>query len=85
MQIEVSNINSSVIKKIAYDSTLNQLLIEFASSSFVYSEVDQDTVSDFLLSDSKGSFFATHIKHHYKSTKVKKIEVSKQISVMIPC
>lgn len=63
--------DSSTIKKVYYDPTTKNLLIEFKNGGeYLYREVDPTVYQDFLGSESAGRFFASHIKDVFEFQKV---------------
>jgi hypothetical protein len=59
-------VDSSSIEAIRYDSDNTELYVQFISgATYVYSNVDESTVAEFLDADSKGSYFNRIIKPSY--------------------
>ncbi len=61
--------NSSSIKGFEFDNTV--LIVEFTGGSkYMYKGVSMDLVESFMTSESKGKFFAMHIKDKFVTEKV---------------
>lgn len=69
--MEVIKIESSNIDAIGYDLEKKLLEIVFKSGArYRYFRVDQEVFSDLMDSDSKGRFFASHIKGRFDFERV---------------
>lgn len=65
--MERVNVVSTNIEFIEYDSDNSILKVGFTNGrSYEYKEVTQQTFNDFKEADSKGKFFAKHIKNKFK-------------------
>lgn len=61
-------VGSSAVKSIGYDANLSLLEVTLeGSNTYRYEGVGKYTVMDFLLSESKGTFYNTYIKGKYAS------------------
>jgi hypothetical protein len=60
---------SSNIEALGYSNSHSQLFVMFKSGRvYVYDGVGEDVFRGMLAAESKGSYFARKIKHHYPST-----------------
>lgn len=60
------DVKSSNIKSVSYDEERAKLYIKFHTKKiYVYSKVPRLKYTELMLSDSKGSFFASHIKKQF--------------------
>jgi len=60
------DVKSSNIKAVAYDESSMKLYIKFHTKKvYVYSKVPRITYTGLMVSDSKGSFFASHVKKQF--------------------
>ena len=83
MKINITNIDSSIIKSVTYDYQKLELQIEFAGEAkYRYSDVGNHFVIDFLEAESKGKYINS-IKNNYECEKVESNGTSGQPSVLI--
>ena len=61
---------SSNIRRVGYDADTQDLTVEFAGGSYVYSGVDKGTADVLAADPSPGSFFARHVKTRYPTRKL---------------
>lgn len=60
-------VNSTNVKAVAYDEKSGTLSVEFNGGNiYEYFDVDEQTFEDLLSASSKGSFFNTRIKNHFR-------------------
>ncbi|MDP2629667.1 MAG: KTSC domain-containing protein [Candidatus Harrisonbacteria bacterium] len=65
-------IQSSDIKSIGYDPETRILEVEFHSGRiYQYANIGENVHHELMKSDSKGSYFNTHIRDQYQNTKVR--------------
>ncbi len=62
--------HSSNVKRVGYDDDTQELTVEFAGGSYVYSEVSKQTATDLAADSSPGGFFARHVKNRYPTRKL---------------
>lgn len=59
-------VESSNIKAIGYDESLNKLFIQYKSEKiYFYNDVSKEVYTSFLNSESKGKFYYSQIKGKY--------------------
>jgi hypothetical protein len=65
---EMIFVDSSNIEAIGYESSTMELHVRFSKSgkTYVYYSVEEHVHSEFMQSDSKGSFLNSRIKHNYQ-------------------
>ena len=69
--MERKQVDSSNISSIGYDENSNTLEVEFHSGSvYQYFDVPLNVYNGFIEADSKGQYFAQHIKGYYRYVKV---------------
>lgn len=57
---------SSVVRRIVYDATKAELVIELTSGkTYVYEEVPRETYDAFLAAPSKGAFYNAQIRDEF--------------------
>ena len=71
MAVEWKLVESSNVATIGYDEETNELHVQFKSGAeYIYSDVPQDVVQEFLDADSKGKFLNERIKGIYSFEKI---------------
>ncbi len=65
--IEWVNVRSSAIRKIGYDSSSNQMYIDFEDSDpfYTYCRVPENIFKSFITARSVGGYYHQHIKDRY--------------------
>ena len=66
----VATPQSSNIRRVGYDDDTQDLTVEFAGGSYVYSGVSKQTAADLAADSSPGSYFARHVKNRYPTRKL---------------
>lgn len=62
---------SSVIRRFVYDQTEHQLWVEFTTGRrYVYEDVPEEVATTFRTAFSKGVYFNTRIRDHFKFREV---------------
>ena len=62
---------SSVIRRFVYDQTEHQLWVEFTTGRrYVYEEVPEEVATTFRTAFSKGVYFNTRIRDHFRYREV---------------
>lgn len=62
---------SSVIRRFAYDQTEHQLWVEFTSGRrYVYEDVPEEVATTFRTAFSKGIYFNSRIRDHFRHREV---------------
>ena len=70
MIIEIKRLDSSIIEKFGYDTNKQQMLIEFSGGSqYLYKDVNEIVVSEFMDAESKGKYI-NEIKKNYEFDRV---------------
>lgn len=70
MIIEITKLNSSIIEKFAYNTNEQEMLVEYkGGSQYLYKNVNEIVVSEFIDADSKGKYI-NEIKKDYEFEKV---------------
>ncbi|MGC2517867.1 MAG: KTSC domain-containing protein [Burkholderiales bacterium] len=62
MPMIYTDVNSTAIASIGYDPTTGELEVTFTNGASYTYTVDPVTYENFLAADSKGSFYARHIR-----------------------
>ncbi len=69
--MEMKSVKSSNINAVGYDSAKKTLRVEFSSgATYEYSGVSAETHAAFLKANSRGSYFAKHIRNSHKGKKL---------------
>lgn len=69
--MERTAVSSSNISSIGYDQESNTLEVEFHSGAvYQYFDVPLNIYQEFMAADSKGQYFAQHIKGYFRYVKV---------------
>lgn len=64
------NVDSSNLRKVAYDSSNSDLYVEFIKSGvYVYHNVSQEIYTALLNAESKGRFLIYNVKPYYSFSK----------------
>ena len=66
----MKSVRSGTMKAIGYDEETQTLIVEFYSGIYVYDTVPADVHRKLMASDSKGKFFASHIRNKYDTLKL---------------
>lgn len=61
---------SSNVVRVGYDDETEEMTVEFAGGSYVYSGVSAQTAGDFAGDSSPGGYFARHVKNRYPTRKL---------------
>jgi hypothetical protein len=70
MEIRITKLDSSIIQSFAYDTTKHEMLIEFnGGSRYLYKNVNEVIVSEFIDAESKGKYI-NEIKKDYEFDRV---------------
>jgi KTSC domain len=63
----MDGVKSSVIRDCDYDQDAETLYITFVSGkTYAYDRVPPDVYDAFVAAESKGTFFNSHIRNHYR-------------------
>lgn len=63
-------VKSGTIQKIGYVENTDTLIIQFGSGTYIYDNVPAELHQKLMAADSKGRFFAAHIKGKFATTKI---------------
>jgi hypothetical protein len=64
---DMTPVDSSNIVQVGYDRDSQELFVEFLGGRlYAYSQVSETTYDDFMVADSKGSYFNREIKPNYE-------------------
>ena len=66
----VATPQSSNIRRVGYDDDTQELTVEFAGGSYVYSNVGKQAADELISDSSPGGFFARHVKNRYPTRKL---------------
>lgn len=68
---EVQEVESTLIKSVAYDADTQVLTLVFVNNdeTYEYANVPEEVYKDLMAAESKGSYFAKNIKGKYEFTK----------------
>lgn len=70
MIIRITKLDSSIIESFGYDTNKQEMLIEFSGGSqYLYKDVNEIVVSEFIDAESKGKYI-NEIKKNYEFEKV---------------
>jgi hypothetical protein len=71
VKIRLTHVKSSNIKGHGYDAESKTLAVQFTSgTTYHYTDVPPEIAATFALADSLGTYFAQHIRPHFKHTKI---------------
>ena len=66
-----TKIKSSMMVEMEYNEEQQELLVEFTNGDrYKYSEVDEETIEEWLEASSQGKFFCKHIQYQFEYEKV---------------